>query len=523
MMRKVKYPRFKYIGVGLCILFLSIGLAIYFIKKYKDKPSDNLNISTIIVPHHDLVADKRRETFEKLAPRTQNRRIILLAPNHYDSGVANIQTRSQTFTTQNGEIKVDNNLFKLVTENGVKETNATFEAEHGIKALLPDIAKYYPNSSIVPLVINKKANQDELTTVLDMLNKNCKDCLLIVSADFSHYQPFLLSKLHDNLTIRGLEKLDAQLLDYKAELEPMHHVWMAVKWAELHNTRRFVLDKHTNSHEVTNDYYAEGTTHIMGWYEKGQPVEPSVNISFAIAGSLIFNESEPKNNKNISEIFDQLGERVLWGTDLVMGKLMLREQASQRQAVPLKSLHFTHNFTDNVELVNKIDAKVLNKTDLVSSNGQQIKILSGKSSQISDEQIKQNKANNIIVYVEWESDIKQQRQHLAQSWIDNGADMVVGVNDEEISELELYKNRPIAYSLGNFVSLSKPDGYSIVLTGEFTGDKINLLPLLIKNQNYQPVLSRSADADKILSSKYLVQFKNFETDNRGGLLYSLPK
>lgn len=100
--------------------------------------------------------------------------------------------------------------------------------------------------------------------------------------------------------------------------------------------------------------------------------------------------------------------------------------------------------------------------------------------------------------------------------------MVIGINEEEISEIELYENRPISYSLGNFASLNKPDGYSMVIAGEFTNDEINLLPLLIKNQNGQPVLARSAEADQILA-KYFVQFKHFETDSKGGLLYSLPK
>ncbi len=521
-MRDVIYLKLKNTGLIIGFIIFFIFLTIFILNAYKSKSLNNSYVSTIIVPHHDLVSKQRQEVFEKIAPKTQNRRIILLAPNHYNSGTANIQTRLQTFTTQYGDIKVDDSLFKLVSSYGAEETNSTFEAEHGIKALLPDIAKYYPNSNILPLVIKQTSSQKELNNLLSALNKNCQDCLMIVSADFSHYQPYLLSKLHDELTIRGLQNLDGELLDSKAELEPMHHVWMAVKWAELHNTKHFELAKHTFSHEVLKDFYAEGTTHIMGWYERGQPAKPDSSASFAIAGSLNFNSGEPKKNQNLPTLFNQLGERVLWGTDLVLGNLKLDIPANKNIIDTLKPLRFTHFYSQNNEIVKNIGANVLNKTDIISGQSQQIKIFSGGASQISVEKIKENQASNIIIYTDWELNNKQQRQELAHKWIDNGADMVIGINEEEISEIELYENRPIAYSLGNFVSLNKPDGYSMVLAGEFTNDEINLLPLLIKNQNGQPILARSVEADQILA-KYFVQFKHFETDSKGGLLYSLPK
>lgn len=521
-MRVISFLKIKNVvlTVGFIIFFIFL---IFFVKNaYNSKKLNSSYVSTIIVPHHDLVADKRQEVFDKIAPKTQNRRIILLAPNHYNSGTANIQTRLQTFSTQYGDIKVDDSLFKLVLSYGVEETNSTFEAEHGIKTLLPDIAKYYPNSNIVPLVIKEASSQEQLNNLLKALNNNCKDCLMIVSADFSHYQPYLLSKLHDELTIRGLQNLDGELLDSKSELEPMHHVWMAVKWAELHDTKHFELAKHTFSHKVIKDFYAEGTTHIMGWYENGQPAEPSTSVSFAIAGPLNFNDSKSKNNQNSSTFFNQLGVRVLWGTDLVLGNLIYDKPTNKKMTDALKPLRFTHFLTKNKELAKNVNAEVLENSNKIKGQNQQILVLSGKASQISVEKIKENQASNIIIYTDWEFNSKTQKQELAHKWIDSGADIVIGINDEKVSDLEQYKNRLVAYSLGNFVLLDEPDGYSIILVGEFTDDRINILPLLIKKQNYQPILGRSKESDQLLS-EFLVQFKYFETDNKGGLLYSLPK
>lgn len=480
-------------------------------------------ISTIIVPHHDLVADKRSGTFKKIASRTQGRRIVLIAPNHYNSGTANIQTRSQIFTTQFRDIKVDKTLLNTALKIGVQENQPTFETEHGIKALLPDIAKYYPDNPILPLVIKQDAQQSELTNLLTALNKECQDCLLITSADFSHYQPYLLSKLHDGLTIRGLKNLDSNLLDAKAELEPMHHVWMAVEWAKLHDTKRFNLDQHTFSHDVVKDYYAEGTTHIMGWYDRGQREIPDPGVSFAITGPLNFKEGNSEFKQKFPKIYDQLGERVLWGTDLVVGNIATDNQTNKNiLSKTLKQLHFTNIKTEDSLLVNNINAANLSEVTQIDGQNQKITLISGLTKNITEEKIKTHNVNNIIIYVDWAGISNEEQKQYAQTWIDYGADLVVGINGKNEIKIEQYKNRLIAYSLGDFVSSKNPENESIALVGEFTDKAIKLYPSLIKHQNYKPILARSKDADQE-TLKYFKEFKEFNIEEKSGVLIELNK
>ena len=61
----------------------------------------------------------------------------------------------------------------------------------------------------------------------------------------------------------------------------------------------------------------------------------------------------------------------------------------------------------------------------------------------------------LVVYVHWgiERDTKPQeyQRALAKNYIDAGADLVVGSHPHVLQGVEFYKDKPIVYSLGNFV------------------------------------------------------------------------
>lgn len=484
-------------------------------------------ISTIIMPHHDLVADKRADTFARIADRTQDRRIILVAPNHYNNGEATVQTRSRSFSTSFGEVPVNKELLDLAKQHGAQEMITTFEIEHGIKALLPDIAQYYPGAEILPLVIKQSASTDKLTGLLDNLKKHCADCLMITSADFSHYQPYQLSELHDRLTIRGLHTLNAELLDTKAELEPMHHVWMSVYWATISGTERFVLDRHTNSTQETNEYYAEGTTHIMGWYETGWPDTPEAGVTFALTGSMSFGGVVAERfHPSYRQVFDQFGERVLWGTDLVVGSINgLPDRGKSPLAIKsvLEFLRITHLDTpydnwflpDNVEILSR-------RPGVVEGYKQKIAIFSGSAGDIKAEDVATIAQENVIIYPDWSDLGYADRQEVARQWVDAGADIVAGTGADEIGPFEIYKNRPIIYSLGSLVSGDQENTSSLILAGGFNQNTIELLPMLVRAEGYKPVLQRSTQADAQIA-ELLKGLEPYLVDSRGGLLYRIEK
>ena len=94
---------------------------------------------------------------------------------------------------------------------------------------------------------------------------------------------------------------------------------------------------------------------------------------------------------------------------------------------------------------------------------------------------------------------------LAKKMIDNGADIIIGHHPHVVQDIEIYKNKIIAYSLGNFVfdmHWEKKLRNSMILEISFdktSGLDFQVIPLYI-NKDYQPVPLLTND-NKILKNR----------------------
>lgn len=61
----------------------------------------------------------------------------------------------------------------------------------------------------------------------------------------------------------------------------------------------------------------------------------------------------------------------------------------------------------------------------------------------------------IVVFPHWGNEYQKlptaEQKRLAHAWIDAGADIIVGAHPHIVESVELYKNKPIFYSLGNYI------------------------------------------------------------------------
>lgn len=89
----------------------------------------------------------------------------------------------------------------------------------------------------------------------------------------------------------------------------------------------------------------------------------------------------------------------------------------------------------------------------------------------------------------------------ARFFVDSGADAVLGHHPHVVQPVEIYRGRPIFYSLGNFVfgsGNSKGESLLVSLTFENTRTIVRAFPLYVKNRdprvNYQPKALRGGAA-----------------------------
>ncbi len=120
-------------------------------------------------------------------------------------------------------------------------------------------------------------------------------------------------------------------------------------------------------------------------------------------------------------------------------------------------------------------------------------------------------ADLVIVSFHWGAELltaaKDYQIDLGHKAIDWGADVVLGHHPHVLQELEVYKGRLIAYSLGNFVfgSESNRTNFSMILLLTFRGNtlvKVQAVPIDVNNYRvkYQPRVLKGKAADDVLSS-----------------------
>ena len=549
---KKKYPLY-------ILVFLLIVAGFFLVSIYR-KPTITLNttssnqtnvgadalgsmISTLIVPHHDLVAEKRSKLFESAKKYTGSPdTILLVSTNHFDTGSADIITTDKIWNLANGKIKPDSLIISSLTNRNLVATQETaFAGEHGIANILPDIYENFPDSKIVPIIIKPKTEKVALDELLAGLIDTCLgNCLMIDSVDFSHYQPASLAQIHDNFTIRALNNLDENSI-LQSEVDSTESLYLGMKWAEAKNSKKFNLAENTNSGVIASSRDAESTSYVFGWYEQGTPNEKmDDSVSFTIGGDMMFDRlvDYTFRDEKIFDIFSNFGDRTFWGTDLSIANLegpisaapipadgtrdslvfnfppQTPEVLSRLHfnAVSLANNHTLNNgragYTNTIKVLNDARIKPIGSQNTFDEtsvaefglSGQKISVITLESLEVSKDlssiiQSEKTKGNKVLVFPHWGVEYEPvhaiSQAKLAYAWIDAGADIVIGSHPHVIQDAEIYKGKPIFYSLGNLLfdqTFSDPTQHGLIIAGEFKGNNLSLVLLPTVQKKLKPEL-----------------------------------
>ncbi len=111
----------------------------------------------------------------------------------------------------------------------------------------------------------------------------------------------------------------------------------------------------------------------------------------------------------------------------------------------------------------------------------------------------------LTVSIHWGIEYKkihnQRQQTLAHTAIDNGADLIIGHHPHVMQDIEIYKDKPIVYSLGNFIFdqyFSKDTMEGMLFEANYEGKNlVSINDRIIKlNSKYQPMgIFDKEDAD----------------------------
>lgn len=133
----------------------------------------------------------------------------------------------------------------------------------------------------------------------------------------------------------------------------------------------------------------------------------------------------------------------------------------------------------------------------------------------------------IIVYPHWGEEYNlgftSLQQKTAHSFIDAGADVVIGMHPHVIEPIEIYNNKPIFYSIGNFIfdqSPNGPTGKGLALKIALGKDSItyNINPFFIKKAQASLMDDESHQEELNNLAKNTVASDNFKNDITTGFI-----
>ncbi|MCR4314387.1 MAG: AmmeMemoRadiSam system protein B [Candidatus Uhrbacteria bacterium] len=458
-----------------------------------------------IVAHHLLVGDKIAQTFAAMGTGRE-KTVIILSPNHFDLGYSPLQTTDGTWETPYGDVEVDTEVLQKLLGSGLDSgfldqasrveqlayEPETFEHEHGVSAIMPFVKRWFPDARIVPIVIHDDVAAEGLVDLAYTIQEVAPRAVVIASIDMSHNLPEHMQIPHDEETLAAIERGDCGGSECRLEIDANGVLETLFLVNQLRGTQEWNLTHHGSSLAMgaTTDW-RENTSHILGYFERGEPVEESF-VSIQFVGDVML-------DRGVRDRIESQGvdypwrdvERFLQGAQVRVANLegTISEDASVASVEPPFRFTFAPEFVeamlpfiDVVSLANNHSRdrdfggefetqKWLEGLELGWFGGYaavEPVYRFGRISIVGYHQfgfhypdltpIIEREARNgqfVIVYPHWGEEYIAQPQdgqrELAAQMVQAGADLIIGGHPHVVQGIESIDGVPVVYSLGNFV------------------------------------------------------------------------
>lgn len=235
-----------------------------------------------IVPHHLVAAELISETLGRAAAysaahNTPIRRIILLAPNHFELGDAKIYTSRADWQTQDGVVSADTEFIEKTIRAGFAHDDFFITGhDHGVFHIIPFIKKIFPEARVTPLLMRHQISRAEAAELTKFLRTELgPQDLVIISADFTHYVSESIMFTHDIGTINALYNLDEAYARETMDVDTPPSIVVAMQFARVAGAQKFLLTRRTSSAQyLKRNEPPDTTSYVSGLYVVGEKTPP---------------------------------------------------------------------------------------------------------------------------------------------------------------------------------------------------------------------------------------------------------
>lgn len=546
--------------VFLLLLFTIAFLGLLYLYFFKVRPinlTDNSSADipkpvasgAMIIPHFDYAETSRQKFLAGLSGQEEVKKIVLFSVNHFDSS-ANFISSKRPWNLIDQTVRVDDVFIDALSADDLVDINDNvFVGEHGIGNVIGEIQENFNNAEITPVIVRPDTPKDDLDYFISTINERCPECYLAGSVDFSHYLPGSLAQIHDQTTLDAIAGRDDKRI-LESETDSPEILYMLNWWAK-ENDLNFKLYENNNSGLAQKNYDIETTSWVIGEYIQSEAKSAQVT-SFLFGGDIMLDRmvNHVFKDKGFGGVFANLGERTFWGSDIKMANLegpisgaaidddistnnlifnFAPESIDALKALKFNYLSLSNNHSQNAGVKGLQNTRDVLKGNSIESIGSQtgfdqtnivrseiggikISIIAVNTLSVSSqdkfiEAARQEKDSGrfVIFFPHWGNEYNEThslaQQQLAHKMIDGGTDLIIGSHPHVIQDSEIYNNKLIVYSLGNFVfdqTFSDETQQGILVGGTIKDGetRISFFPIEIKN--YKPQFIRGTSRQDIL-------------------------
>ena len=206
-----------------------------------------------IVTHHFLASGLMVRFFEGLSKQSEPDTIILIGPNHFHHGLANISVSALPWKTPFGVLETDRRVVHEIQKAvDLPEDTEAFTGEHSVGVLVPFIKYYFPHARVVTILVDVNARQDKLNQLLPVLSRMQKDptILTLLSMDFSHDTTSSVADARDEQAERVISAVD-DAKTRNLNVDCPKGLWLLLAELKRQGTVKVQIKEHTNSSRLT--------------------------------------------------------------------------------------------------------------------------------------------------------------------------------------------------------------------------------------------------------------------------------
>jgi AmmeMemoRadiSam system protein B len=221
-----------------------------------------------IVTHHFLASAMMVRFFAGLSATTSPETIILIGPNHFHRGLADVSVSSLPWKTPFGIVETDRRVAQLcMNAIHLPEHTEAFTGEHSVGVLIPFLKYYFPDSRVVLILVDTNAQQRHLRDLRGAMTKLLGNprMLVLLSMDFSHNSVANIAdkrdaQAHQVISDLELDKVEGLNVDCRKGL------WVLLASLIDLQQVKVLFSEHTNSARVVGDAQQSDVTSYYSVY-----------------------------------------------------------------------------------------------------------------------------------------------------------------------------------------------------------------------------------------------------------------